>query len=104
MGALQTEINCENKNAKRSGHYVKLLLTRGANLRIWMVALLRALRLRHDEGKMNEFIRGNKPRIRASKNFQRSKLFHPEVPGYEKDDGSCDLANPHWRENGDAAS
>lgn len=31
MGALQTEINCENKNARRSGHYVKLLLTRGAN-------------------------------------------------------------------------
>ena len=31
MGALQTEINCENKNARRSGHYVKLLLTRAAN-------------------------------------------------------------------------
>ena len=69
-----------------------------------MVALLRALRLRHDEGKMNEFIRGNKPLIRASKNLQRGELFHPEVPGYEKDDGTCDLANPHRRQNGDAAS
>ena len=104
MGALQTEINCENKNARRSGHYFKLLLTRGANLRIWMVALLRALRFRHDEGKMNEFIRGIKPRIRKLKNLQRGELFHPEVPGYEKDDGTCDLANPHRRQNGDAAS
>ena len=104
MGALQTEINCENKNARRSGHYVKLLLTRGANFGFWMVALLRALRLRHDEGKMNEFIRGNKPLIRASKNLQRGELFHPEVASDGKDDGSCDLANPHWRQNGDAAS
>ena len=45
MGALQTEINCENKNAKRSGHYVKLLLTRGANLRIWSSYALREPRL-----------------------------------------------------------
>ena len=45
MGALQTEISCENKNAKRSGHYVKLLLTRGANLRIWSSYALREPRL-----------------------------------------------------------
>ena len=49
MGALQTEINCENKNARRSGHYFKLLLTRGANLRIWMVALLSISRLWRDK-------------------------------------------------------
>jgi len=49
MGALQTEINFENKNVRRSWHYVKLLLTRGANLRIWMVALLSILRLWRDK-------------------------------------------------------
>jgi|GEM_PF-5322505 len=49
MGALQTEINFENKNARRSWHYVKLLLTRGANLRIWMVALLSISRLWRDK-------------------------------------------------------
>ena len=49
MGALQTEINFENKNARRSWHYFKLLLTRGANLRIWMVALLSISRLWRDK-------------------------------------------------------
>ena len=79
-------------------------VTRGANFEFWMVVLLRALRFRHDEGKMNEFIRGNKPLIRELKNVQRGELFHPEIAGDEKDDGSGDLANPHWRQNGDAAS
>jgi hypothetical protein len=53
---------------------------------------------------LNEFIRGNKPLIRELKNLQRGELFHPKIASDEKDDGTCDLANPHWRQNGDAAS
>ncbi len=64
--------------------------------------LLRTSQLRRKKGKP-QFILENKPLIRASKNLQRGELFHPKVAGDEKDDGTCDLANPHWRENGDAA-
>jgi hypothetical protein len=59
--------------------------------------------LRDERKSLNEFIRGNKPLIRELKKLQRGELFHPQIAGDEKHDGSCDLANPHRRQNGDAA-
>ena len=53
--------------------------------------------------RRDEFIRGKKPLIRDLKNLQRGELFHPQIAGDEKDDGSCDLANSHRRQNRDAA-
>ena len=52
---------------------------------------------RDQRESFNEFIRGNKPLIRELKNLQRGELFHPQIAGDAKDDGSGDLTNPHWR-------
>ena len=53
--------------------------------------------------KQPQRIHSRQDLIRDLKNLQRGELFHPQIAGDEKDDGSCDLTNPHWGQDGDAA-